>query len=83
VGFFLGAMLPTTVGFRGAIALMAACLVIVLLLSYFMLQKNAGKTAFKPKFTDIFSKSKAVNCLSAARFFLFHKPQSNRNEQQN
>lgn len=71
VGFFLGAMLLTTVGFRGAIALMAACLVIVLLLSYFMLQKNAGKTAFKPKFTDIFSKSRAVNYLSAARFFLF------------
>ena len=71
VGFFLGAMLLTTLGFRGAIALMAASLVLVLLLNYLMLHKNTGKTAYQPKFTDIFSKSKAVNCLSAARFFLF------------
>ena len=71
VGFFLGAMLLTTLGFRGAIALMAVSLVLVLLLSYLLLQKDLGKTPYKPKFKDIFSKSKAVNCLSAARFFLF------------
>ncbi|TXL15880.1 MFS transporter [Methylococcaceae bacterium HT4] len=71
VGFFLGAMLLTMVGFRGAVALMAVCLLLVLLLSYLMLQKDLGKTAYKPKFTDIFSKSSAVNYLSAARFFLF------------
>ena len=71
VGFFLGAMLLTTLGFRGAIAIMAGCLLIVLLSSYIFLQKDLGKTTYKAKFTDIFSKSSAVNYLSAARFFLF------------
>ena len=71
VGFFLGAALLTSLGFRGAIATMAACLVIVLILSFLLLQKDLGKTKYKPKFTDIFSKSPAVNRLSAARFFLF------------
>jgi len=70
-GFFLGAALLTSLGFRGAIATMAACLVIVLILSFLLLQKDLGKTKYKPKFTDIFSKSPAVNRLSAARFFLF------------
>jgi len=30
-----------------------------------------GKATYKPKFKDIFSKSTAINYLSAARFFLF------------
>ena len=71
VGFFLGAMLLTAIGFRGAIAIMAGGLLFVLLLSYLFLKKDLGKTRYKPKFTDIFSKSQAVNYLSAARFFLF------------
>jgi len=50
---------------------MAASLVIVLILSYLLLQKDLGKTKYKAKFTDIFSTSSAVNYLSAARFFLF------------
>ena len=71
VGFFLGSMLLATVGFRGAIVGMVGCLVLVLLLSFLLMKKDLGKTSFKPKFTDIFSKSAAVNRLSAARFFLF------------
>ncbi|MDF1583741.1 MAG: organoarsenical effux MFS transporter ArsJ [Methyloprofundus sp.] len=71
VGFFLGAALLTSLGFRGAIATMAAGLVSVLILSFLLLQKDLGKTKYKPKFTDIFSTSAAVNRLSAARFFLF------------
>jgi len=71
IGFFLGATLLTSLGFRAAIAIMAGCLVIILILSFLLLQKDLGKTKYKPKFTDIFSKSPAVNQLSAARFFLF------------
>ncbi len=71
VGFFLGSLLLATIGFRGAIAVMAACLVLVLLLSFLLMKKDLGKTPYKPKFTDIFSKSAAVNYLSAARLFLF------------
>lgn len=71
VGFFLGSILLAALGFRGAIALMASCLAVVLLFSFLLMKKNLGKTPYKPKFTDIFSKSAAVNRLSAARFFLF------------
>lgn len=71
VGFFLGSLLLTALGFRGAVAVMAACLVVVLLCSFLLMKKDLGKTPYKPKFTDIFSKSAAVNRLSAARFFLF------------
>lgn len=71
VGFFLGGVLLETLGFRGAIAAMAALLTMVWLLSIFMLQKNFGKSDAKPKFKDLFSKSHAVNCLSGARLFLF------------
>ena len=71
VGFFLGAVLLSQLGFRGAIISMAIALVIVFLLSYVLLTEELGKTQFKPKFKDIFSKSAAINYLSAARFFLF------------
>jgi len=71
VGFFIGSFLLATIGFRAAIASMALCLVIVLMLSILFLQKDLGKTTYRPKFSDIFSKSSAVNRLSAARLFLF------------
>lgn len=71
IGFFLGSILLTAVGFREAIAMMAGSLMVVLLGSFILMQKDLGKTPYKPKFTDIFSTSAPVNCLSAARFFLF------------
>jgi len=46
-------------------------LLITLVASHALLTKDLGKTTFKPKVTDLFSKSPAVNYLSAARFFLF------------
>lgn len=71
VGFFLGAMLLTAFGFRGAIAFMVGSLAVVLLLSFVLLRRHLGKTTYNPRLRDIFSKSSAVNYLSAARFFLF------------
>lgn len=71
VGFFIGSFLLASIGFRAAIASMALCLVIVLMLSILLLQKDLGKTTYRAKFSDIFSKSSAVNRLSAARLFLF------------
>lgn len=71
IGFFLGAFLLSQFGFRIAIIIMAIALAIVLLFSFILLRGDLGKTKFKVKFTDIFSKSAAVNRLSAARFFLF------------
>ena len=71
VGFFLGGALLTWLGFAPAIAVMAVGLALVWALSLWMLQRDLGKASAKPKFRDIFSKSRAINLLSAARMFLF------------
>nr|WP_283102801.1 organoarsenical effux MFS transporter ArsJ [Shewanella abyssi] len=70
-GFFLGGLLLTLVGFTGAVAIMAALLFIVWLYSVLNLKADLGRAKSKPKFTEIFSKSRRVNILSAARLFLF------------
>lgn len=71
VGFFLGGILLSLLGFQGAILVMTGALTLVWLLSLVTLNKELGKAKNKPKFTDLLSKSKAVNTLSAARMFLF------------
>ena len=71
VGFFLGGALLTAIGFRPAILLMVVGLALVWLLSLATLKRDLGKASGKPKFRDIFSKSRAINLLSAARMFLF------------
>lgn len=71
VGFFLGAVLLSSLGFNGAILSMAIALAIVWLASLFLLRQDLGKAKSKPKFNELFSKSKPVNVLSAARLFLF------------
>lgn len=71
VGFFLGGFLLATLGFEGALRAMICLLVIALLITVALLPSDLGKLKEKAKFTAIFSKSPAVNWLSAARFFLF------------
>ncbi|USD65381.1 organoarsenical effux MFS transporter ArsJ [Vibrio sp. SCSIO 43136] len=71
VGFFLGGMLLTLVGFQYAVAAMAGVLVLVWIGSMIGLKSEIGKAKNKPKFSQIFSKSGSVNILSAARMFLF------------
>jgi len=71
VGFFLGGLLLTTLGFQGAVTAMASVLFVVLIISLAKLDKDIGKAKNKPKFKDLFSKSDNVNILSAARLFLF------------
>jgi predicted MFS family arabinose efflux permease len=71
VGFFLGGALLATLGFQGAVLAMALSLFVVWLGSMFALKQDLGKAKNKPKFTEIFSKSRAINALSAARLFLF------------
>jgi predicted MFS family arabinose efflux permease len=70
-GFFLGAALLELVGFRGALALLSGGLLLVLMLTAVLLPRGLGKSKTKAKFTQVFSKSPAINWLSAARFFLF------------
>lgn len=71
VGFFLGGALLAIWGFKGSVIGMAAALGIIWLASIVLLKKDLGKAKNKPKFGDMFSKSRAINILSAARLFLF------------
>lgn len=71
VGFFLGGLLLTLLGFQGAILAMAIGLGLVWLASLISLKRDVGKAKFKPKFKDMWSKSRPINILAAARLLLF------------
>lgn len=71
VGFFLGGALLAALGFRAAVTAMAGMLLLVWLASLVLLKRDLGKAKAKPKFREAFSKSRAINLLSAARLFLF------------
>ncbi len=70
VGFFLGGLLLTTIGFSAAVGAMAAGLFLSFLVTL-VLPGEIGKMKEKPAFKALFSKSKGINVLSLARFFLF------------
>lgn len=71
IGFFLGGILLAAFGFQGAIAGMTGALALVWLGSLWLMPNDLGRKRFKPKFTELFAKSAAINWLSAARLFLF------------
>lgn len=71
IGFFLGGVLLSILGFQGALWVMATALTCVWLLSLLLLKSDLGKSKNMPKFSELFSKSPAINALSAARLFLF------------
>ncbi len=71
IGFFVGAALLALLDFRKALLVMAIALSVVFVVSLLLLRKDLGKTKNKPKFTQLFSKSREINILSAARLFLF------------
>jgi MFS family permease len=70
VGFFLGAALLGTFEFVTSLWIMAIGLILIMFTGV-MLPKGMGKIKAKVKFTQLFSKSREINILSAARFFLF------------
>lgn len=71
IGFFLGGVLLTWLGFAGAVLSMACMLTLVWIFSLIFLNRESGKATFKPKFKELFSKSRPINVLSSARFLLF------------
>lgn len=71
VGFFLGSLLLAWLGFRGALWALAGGLAVVFFITLLTLPRGLGKAKVKPAFQQIFAQSKAINWLSAARFFLF------------
>ena len=70
VGFFLGGVLLISFGFNKAVELMAFGLALSFVLTL-VLPGDMGRMKEKPMFKDLFSKSKGINALSMARFFLF------------
>jgi hypothetical protein len=70
VGFFLGGVLLTSLGFNTAVGVMAAGLLLSFLLTL-VLPAEMGRMKQKPGFRALFSKSRGINVLSLARLFLF------------
>lgn len=70
VGFFVGSFLLSFCGYVNALLIMAGGLFLILLSSGW-LPSEMGKIKAKVKFKQLFSKSREINILSAARFFLF------------
>ena len=71
VGFLIGGLMLTWLGFYEALYFMASMLGVILILAFTLLKQNVGKSKQKVKFTQLFSKSHEINWLSTARFFLF------------
>ena len=70
VGFFLGGAALFWLGFAGSVSAMAVGLALAWLLTL-SLPSAMGKMKQKPAFAAMFSKSRGINVLSLARFFLF------------
>ncbi|GAA5527733.1 organoarsenical effux MFS transporter ArsJ [Herpetosiphon gulosus] len=71
VGFFLGSLLLSTIGFRSAFAVLASLIAMAAIGTWIFLQHDLGRSKAKPKWQQLFAKSRAINLLSAARCFLF------------
>jgi len=71
VGFLIGGLLLTWLGFAPALWAMAGLLAVTLALVLSMITDDLGKARQKISGRDLFSKTREVNYLSAARIFLF------------
>jgi predicted MFS family arabinose efflux permease len=71
LGFLLGGVMLGTLGFAASLWTMAAALAAVLVFAAARLGDELGKSREKVKFRQLFSKSREINILSAARLFLF------------
>ncbi len=70
-GFLLGGVLLGSIGFAPSLWAMAGGLFLILLSGLICLRQDLGRSKKKVRFTQLFSKSREINLLSAARFFLF------------
>ena len=70
-GFFFGGLLLETIGFRGALWMMAGLLACVLAGVAVSLPSTLGKAKASKSFRELFAKTRAINLMAAARVFLF------------
>lgn len=71
VGFFLGGLMLTVIGFRPALGVLSVLVGAALLMVVVAVRGSLGKGTATARFRHMFSNSRAVNLLSAARVFLF------------
>jgi predicted MFS family arabinose efflux permease len=71
VGFFIGGVLLTVVGFQPALGILAVLVAAALLLVLIAVRGQLGRPDAKARFRHMFSNNRAVNLLAAARIFLF------------
>ncbi len=70
-GFLLGCTLLATIGFYNSLISMVVIVTFILVCSFIFLKDDLINKNNKAKIFDVFSKSKNINFLSAARIFLF------------
>jgi MFS family permease len=71
VGFFVGGVLLTVVGFQTAMAILAALVATALVVVLAMMRGDLSRPNAEARFREMLSNSRAVNVLAAARVFLF------------
>ena len=71
VGFFLGGILLTTIGFRPALLVLIGLVATALVVTTGLMRGTLGRSDGKAKFKQLFSNNRAVNVLAAARVMLF------------
>ena len=71
VGFFLGGLLLTLLGFRTAVLALAVLVLGALVVTSTSIRGHLGRPDPGAKFKQMFSNNRAVNILAAARIFLF------------
>jgi len=71
IGFFVGGLLLTLIGFQSAILVLIVLVGTGLVVVLTMMRGSLGRGSTKAKFSHMFSNSRAVNVLAAARMVLF------------
>lgn len=71
VGFFVGGLLLTVVGFQPALGVLIALTLTAIIVVLWMMRGDLGTPNRGARFANMFSNNRAVNLLAAARVFLF------------
>ena len=71
VGFFLGSLSLSLLGYKETLSIFIFFLLLLLIFSIISLRNYSGVMKKKEKFSKLFSKSNSINILSASRVFLF------------
>jgi MFS family permease len=71
VGFFLGSVLLSWIGFQSSVWIIAAVVAVALLVAAIFLRGGLGEANRKTRFRHLISRNRSVNVLSVARMFLF------------